>query len=184
MQAALIPHPSTPCEFIASFDAFASVSHDRTLSIHYVAAGDIDQILLPASKPARRADWLWQHTCFEAFAGGDGVRAYYEFNFSPSTCWAAYGFEDYRTGMTELPLRIAPHIVCRRSTRALKLEVQVTLGESIGRAHNDLRIGLAAVIEDKERRKSYWAPAHADAAPDFHRAEGFTLTATKAGLEP
>lgn len=184
MRATLTPHPSTPCDFIVSFDAFAALDRDRLFSIRYVVAGDIDRILIPVPEAARRADGLWQHTCFEAFIHPDGIRAYCELNFSPSTCWAAYGFEDYRTGMTDLALASAPRITWLRGPRTLELDVQVGLGESIASVQNALRIGLGAVIEDRERRKSYWALAHSDATPDFHRTEAFTLVATNAGLEP
>ena len=38
-----------------------------------------------------------------------------------------------------------------------------------------LRLGLAAVIEDKARVLSYWALKHPAEKPDFHHAESFVV---------
>jgi len=40
----------------------------------------------------------------------------------------------------------------------------------------DFHIGLAAVIEELDGTKSYWALAHPPGAPDFHHADCFALT--------
>lgn len=184
MQGTLSRHPSTACEFVVSFDAFVTVRPDHMLSIRYVVAGDVDRILEPAPEPARRVDRLWENTCFELFVRTPNTRRYREFDFSPSTCWAAYAFDDYRTGMTDLPLRSAPRIACRRGVGTLELDVLVCLGELDARDQNGLRIGLAAVIEDRQGGKSYWALAHPNDAPDFHRADACTLELARAVLEP
>jgi hypothetical protein len=38
-----------------------------------------------------------------------------------------------------------------------------------------LRLGLAAVIEELDGARSYWALRHAPGAPDFHHVEGLAL---------
>ena len=38
-----------------------------------------------------------------------------------------------------------------------------------------LRLGLAAIIEDKARVLSYWALKHPAEKPDFHHADGFVV---------
>ena len=38
-----------------------------------------------------------------------------------------------------------------------------------------LRLGLAAVIEDKARVLSYWALKHPAEKPDFHHADSFVV---------
>jgi hypothetical protein len=48
---------------------------------------------VPAAVAAARTDELWRHTCFEAFVRTSPAPAYYEFNFAPSTQWAAYRFD-------------------------------------------------------------------------------------------
>ena len=40
------------------------------------------------------------------------------------------------------------------------------------------RFGLAAVIEETNGRRSYWALAHPPGKPDFHHADGFALEVT------
>ena len=37
------------------------------------------------------------------------------------------------------------------------------------------RLGLSAVIEETNGRRSYWALAHGGAKPDFHHADAFAL---------
>jgi hypothetical protein len=39
-----------------------------------------------------------------------------------------------------------------------------------------LRLGLAAVIEDRARVLSYWALKHPSGKPDFHHADSFVVT--------
>jgi hypothetical protein len=58
---------------------------------------------------ASRTDELWKQTCFEAFVGSPAEESYFEFNFSPSTQWAAYGFDSYRAGMRDVDIE-APTI--------------------------------------------------------------------------
>jgi len=38
-----------------------------------------------------------------------------------------------------------------------------------------LRLGLAAVIEDRAQVLSYWALKHPAEKPDFHHADGFVI---------
>jgi hypothetical protein len=38
-----------------------------------------------------------------------------------------------------------------------------------------LRLGLAAIVEDKARVLSYWALKHPAEKPDFHHADGFVV---------
>jgi hypothetical protein len=45
-------------------------------------------------------DGLWKHTCFEVFLRDPAGIGYAEFNFSPSTEYAGYGFTRYREGMS------------------------------------------------------------------------------------
>ena len=68
-----------------------------------------------------RADGLWQTTCFELFVRHPDQRGYFEFNFSPSTQWAAYRFSGYREGMAEWPMQ-RPDIHCTSSDMGAILE--------------------------------------------------------------
>jgi hypothetical protein len=98
---------------------------------------------------------------------------YVEFNLSPSGQWQAYGFTAYRAGRIRLP-GPRPRIECRVTPGGLSLRAFVgPAGLPEGR---ELRLGLAAVVEDIDGNCSYWALDHAPGAPDFHHPKGFALT--------
>ena len=69
------------------------------LVLSYIVTGKMSDVRLPPVMTPARADELWQHTCFEAFVRAASGPSYYEFNFAPSTEWAAYRFDSYRSGM-------------------------------------------------------------------------------------
>ena len=69
------------------------------LRFEYRLRGALGQLAIPRRAAPRRAERLWEHTCFEAFVAPGAGAGYYELNFSPSTAWAAYAFDDYRAGM-------------------------------------------------------------------------------------
>jgi hypothetical protein len=153
---------------------------DGGLNFRYVLDADLSAVRIPASGAPRQADELWKHTCFEAFIAGPAHdAAYRELNFSPSTEWAAYSFERYRTGMRPVSLLSTPRIDLTRSGSQLIVEarvgVQALLPESWHASGTPLRIALSAVIEDESGRISYWALKHAPDKPDFHHAAGFIL---------
>jgi hypothetical protein len=99
------------------------------------------------------------------------VPDYLEFNFAPSSAWAAYRFEAYREGMAVLDLE-PPAIVTLRGQRVLEVDVRIRL-DSLAQRDADIRMGFSAVIEDKAGKLSYWACAHPEPEPDFHHADSF-----------
>lgn len=142
-----------------------------SLSFLYIALGRIEGIVIPPPAPPLRADNLWKTTCFEAFLQAEGENGYREFNFSPSGQWAAYEFDDHRTGMTQAGLPAPPEIALILADD--RLELRVTLAIDLPR--EPYRVGLSAVIDEKVGIKSLWALDHAGSVPDFHRADCFTL---------
>src|SRR5262249_9653121 len=98
------------------------------------------------------------------------------FNFSPALDWAAYHFDDYRTGMSAATLDQAPGLQVRRSSDALELMATVHLAglAALGEAPV-MRLALAAVIEERNGQLAYWALWHPPGSPDFHHPEGFAL---------
>ena len=131
---------------------------------HVVGA---EEVLWPAPARAERQDGLWRTTCFELFVAGRQEANYSEFNFSPSTAWAAYDFTSYRTGMHD---RVATvHAVVNRLVDGIHTRCEFS---SFG--PGPVRIGLAAVLEELDGTKSYWALAHAPGPPDFHNPACFT----------
>jgi hypothetical protein len=143
------------------------------LGLTYSIFGDLDRASFPQAQASARTDELWKHTCFEAFCGaGPG---YYEFNFSPSSQWAAYRFNGHRAGMHDA-LAYDPAIKWRLLEEEGRLSAMLRLPADI----NGM-IGLSAIIEDTNGNRSFWALAHPPGAPDFHNATCFAAELPPAG---
>lgn len=136
--------------------------HGDAWAIGFLVTG-AGHLLLPPPAPPARTDGLWEHLCFELFVKPGGGPGYFEFNFSPSSQWAAYSFDGYRMGMADLPLRIQPLV---KGVLGAKLTLP-----AIGACS----VGLSAVIEEGDGTKSYWALRHPPGTPDFHHPDCFAL---------
>jgi hypothetical protein len=178
---ALVRHPSTPAPAVRRIDVELGSTPEGGLKLRFFLDGDVDAIAVPPTVESRRSDGLWQHTCFEAFIGGQGSRAYCEFNFSPSTEWAAYGFSGYRVGMLPIEYTTPPTVAVSVAEDRIALEAVIPL-EALLALPGDgtLLVGLAAVIEDHNGQLSYWALAHRAEKPDFHSPAGFVLEIERA----
>lgn len=175
-RAYLLAHPDAGGEFVWSIAAEAHFTRGAALSCRYTLRGDMARLRLPRSGGGRRADGLWKHTCFEAFVSAPGDSGYHEFNFSPALHWAAYRFAAYREGMSAATLAQAPGVQVRRDRDGLELAATVHLGGLAALADaRELRLALAAVVEEEDGRLAYWALRHPAGNPDFHHPEGFTL---------
>jgi hypothetical protein len=165
MRLALKLHPESICEAVTGIEVEVAQPGGGRLALLYVVTGRIGDLSIPPPALAERTDGLWQHTCFEAFLSpGQG---YLELNFSPSGQWAAYRFDDYRTGMTEAQIG-TPEILTRPSEDIYELEASLAQPLS-----GPLQLALAAVIEESNGRKSYWALAHPPGKADFHHPDSF-----------
>jgi hypothetical protein len=140
---------------------------DGGLELSYHLHADTSRIVIPPAAKPSRTDALWKTTCFEFFVKtGDG---YHEYNFSTSGAWAAYAFDDYRSGMRPLDLPRGPQIDVDDGGDTLLVDAVIDLeGEG--------RFGLSAVIEERDGTKSYWALAHPPGKPDFHHDACFAAT--------
>lgn len=128
-----------------------------------------DVVIPPATTPAR-AEGLWQTTCLELFlATGGGT--YREFNFSPSGAWAAYRFDDYRTGQADYTPFAEPVVAMDKGCSVLTLTALLDARELAGCAF----ASLTAVVEERDAGLSYWAAIHAGSKPDFHNPACFVL---------
>jgi hypothetical protein len=165
-------HPESVCAAVSRIDVELTRQASK-LAFRYVIAGTLSEVSIPDQATPQRTDGLWQHTCCEAFIGNSGQKTYYEFNFSPSTEWAAYRFNDYRAGMSVANEVVAPSVGIQRHDQTIELSATIDLTSlSLGA---NLRIGLSVVIEERSGRKSYWALAHSPGKPDFHHAGSFVL---------
>lgn len=144
------------------------------MHVQYVVRGDIDRLRWPEPRPTVRHDELWRHTCAELFVAETDKPGYCEFNFSPSSEWAAYAFDDYRRGMRALQTLQSPFITSRRDQTEFTINVQCLLPKAWADGET-LQVALTMVIEAIDGSRSYWALAHAAPQPDFHRRESFVL---------
>lgn len=169
----LLPHPATPPNKVTEVNVEAIYSdRDGDLLLTYIVVG-AEHLKLPKWASPQRCDRLWESTCFELFVQQEGHEAYFEFNFSPSTQWSAYRFDQYREGMRDVSLDLAPHIDRGAYMARYVIEVDFDLAPI---PNTSLRFGLSAVIEEKDGTKSYWALAHPPGKPDFHHKDCFALT--------
>lgn len=166
---ALTCHPATPCRAAIAIAADARFATGGTLLLHFALTGALDAIRLPPPGDAVRADGLWRHSCCEAFLRPAGGESYLELNFAPSTQWAAYRFARYRQGMTPAA-DLVPRIEVIHAPRRWELRVSLS-----GLQRADWRLGLSAVIEERDGTLSCWALAHPAGKPDFHAEEGFVV---------
>lgn len=179
-QAVLTAHPSTPSDAVRSLGVQLRVEEPGVLVFQYSLDADMSRVSVPPSGVGGRADALWKHTCFEAFVAPADAPVYHEFNFSPSLDWAIYRFSAYREGMSPAEIGAAPKISVHRGDDGLELQSAVRLGHLADlRDARQLRIALAAVIEDENGRLSYWGLRHPSDKPDFHHPNGFILEVTR-----
>jgi hypothetical protein len=174
MRQALKLHPDSPCGAATRIEVDVALPHPGSLVLCYFVTGRICDLRIPPIVTAARAEELWQHTCFEAFIGIPEA-TYYEFNFAPSTQWAAYRFSGYRSGM------------CAEEISALEVETQsrpecYTLRASLALDWSShlprdarWRLGLSALIEETSGHKSHWALAHPPGKADFHHSDCFAM---------
>lgn len=168
----LIPHPDTPPASVRAVRIALTYDADKILLTASVDGQE--KLAIPDWQSPARSDNLWKATCFEIFLNPAGAQQYFEFNFSPSCQWAAYIFDSYRDGMRDLQLPVDPFI--ERGIEAGEdyvIEVDLDLTSIPPGA---LRMGLSAVIEERDGTKSYWALAHAPGPPDFHNSDCFIAT--------
>jgi hypothetical protein len=165
LHAVLERHSAAPCAALRGIQV--SVELRAMLEVRYVLEGDIAGLRIPHARAPRIAEGLWRHTCCELFLMRPGEKSYRELNFSPSGEWAAYEFSRYREGG---PLAVPdPGIRLRQEHGRLELEAAVAVPA------RKIRVGLSAVIEDREGNLSYWALRHAPGKPDFHHPDAFAL---------
>ena len=174
MQLSLVPHPAAMpgnlgFKLWATVDHVSSLGATATTNIWFGVGATADRFVIPDAEEPGRRDELWKTTCFEAFLQADGDESYREWNFAPSGDWAAYDFSTYREGMTAAEVA-EPYV--RFEDNMTWWAVGATIAVP---AETHWRLGLSAVLEEKDGAKSYWALAHADPGkPDFHVADCFT----------
>lgn len=170
---ALIPHPRGGASH-AKVEARVELLGALRLRLEWSLTGKLEQLAIPRRSASRRADRLWEHTCFEAFVARASAASYCELNFAPSTQWAGYAFDGYRQGMRPLEVAEPPTVDVVRSANELRVTADIELS-GFADASWPWRIGLSAVVEDRAGGRAYYALLHPQEKPDFHDAAAFTV---------
>jgi hypothetical protein len=174
----LLPFTEDPtCPVQAMHVSFQNTA-DGALDVCFSVLGEAASIKLPLRTVPARTDGLWHSTCFEMFLRNMADDGYCEFNFSPSSLWAVYHFQNYRNGMLAVEMPSEPEIRLERHDAGFGLHVRVQLPAGLCEAA--LEANFTAVIETRDGMRSYWAIKHAGEKPDFHDP-GCFVVALKAG---
>jgi hypothetical protein len=174
MRRLLRPHPDFPCPAVSSIEVDVVRPHAGSLVLRFIVTGGTGDLCLPPVTTTAPGDELWLHTCFEVFIRAAADNPYCEFNFAPSTRWAAYRFDNYRVGRSIADEISAPRIEVQSNAGCYTLKAALELDGMPGLPSDAMwRLGLAAVIEDKDNRLSYWALAHPPGKADFHHPDCF-----------
>lgn len=184
MRLSLQRHPLTPVSMVDEISLTYEWQRHGKLWLRYHAEGLLQYLDLPDCKDSQRTDRLWETTCFELFLQEHSVDRYCEFNFSPSSQWAAYQFSGYRDGMRILQLPKEPDIFLDLGDSHASLEVTLALPDILepdALRGASLKASFSAVISENSGSKSYWALSHPPGEPDFHHRDCFTHQLKAAG---
>ena len=168
----LKPHPMHPPLSVSSVEVKLRADDPNWLRIRW-RIEEAQDVFLPKIAGKKRADGLWQSTCFEVFMQPVGGEPYCEWNFSPSRKWNAYDFQGYRDGMAEREIAALPDGQLHAGSKLLIFDAAIPKAAI---PPGELNIGITAVVEEKGGTKSYWSLVHPhDDRADFHDPACFAL---------
>jgi hypothetical protein len=174
MRQLLKLHPDTRSFAVAQIEVDVARPSADSLALSYTVSGTMGDVRMPPIAAATRSDDLWRHTCFEVFIRSTSSAQYYELNFAPSTQWAAYRFNGYRTEMCAASEISALPIDAQGEPGCYILRTLLALNQLSALSRNAMwQLGLSALIEETSGHKSYWALSHPPGKPDFHHADCF-----------
>jgi hypothetical protein len=164
-------HPATPADTVTAVTVAHEIQPEGRLWLRYFVDCNLENLVLSSPAVPQRTDGLWNTTCFELFLRQPGSSNYFEFNFSASSEWAAYRFDNYREGIADWDTQ-RPEIGDDASETHFALEATITLPP---RGNGVWEASLSAVIHEPGDIKSYWALNHPKGPPDFHHRDCFAL---------
>ncbi|WP_202715868.1 DOMON-like domain-containing protein [Thiothrix subterranea] len=165
-------HPSTPCPAVDALQVQITPTKGG-LHLRYTLSGTLAALNIPRPQAPTATDGLWEHTCFETFIRVLGENRYHEFNFSPSSQWAAYAFRAYRE---RLAWQAQQPPVISTAVRGNEFVLEALLASADlpdNCTQQPWQLGITAVLETTSGEKSYWALQHPATRPDFHHNDGF-----------
>jgi len=168
----LIRHPDSPVVGATQISASLALG-PYGFGAQFLIHGDAS-LVLPTRRKPRRTDGLWAHTCLELFLKPAGSEHYFEFNFAPSTLWAAYALDGYRSGMEPLHMA-APSFNASPLKKSDIFLLRAQMDWHGREKVKSWQVGLSAVIETTSGERSYWAVRHPPGKPDFHHPDCFAL---------
>lgn len=194
LRASLVRHPDSASS-IESIEVELVRTRPRKLALRFLAHGPMRTLKLSRWRGGKgeRRDALWHTTCFEMFLRAQGESEYYAFAFAPSRDWNAYRFARYREDPAPARVVVSENWWEQMYPQELGVSHSWAEHQEYGRthgwqsAHVDLsqtldlpidrpwQLGLSAVIEERNGRKSWWALAHPPGPPDFHHEACFAL---------
>lgn len=137
---------------------------------------DADQVLMDSltartfgASDFKRANKLWQSTCFEAFWGTPFAKKYYEMNVTADGRWNVYVFTDYRKPNPPEPTSDFRLHSLTVTNERLDAEFKTAIRPKVVEA------ALCAVLRTQNNENYYYSAKHTGSKPDFHLREGFTI---------
>ncbi len=143
--------------------------NQNSIHLNYRINGNLENLILPVvSKDIKRADNLWQNTCFEAFLKLKDSSAYLELNLSPFSAYNLYYFDSYRQGMSELGIADIKLDALKEENK-YQFIARVELAESYAFE----AVSITAILMLNSGETSHWAIKHPAPKPDFHLPDSF-----------
>ena len=172
--ASLLPH-NRPDELVGLQLSAEALRISSKLELRYRLEGPIDNLIIPTvTEASMRSDYLWKHTCFEAFWGIPAQTFYWELNISPNSNWNIYKFNSYRNGQSEDEYKHSLNFSISKMANSVSVGILVELDPQIP-LNSEMELGFAAVLKQKNGNLSYWALSHNAKDPDFHQRDSFLL---------
>lgn len=149
-------------------------TNNNSLYISYKVTGSLAAIDLGTGHPKHaRVIKLWEKSCFELFIKNSSDQ-YIEFNFSPEFEWNAFFFNKKGDPLKEYTPINAVKFDILLSLDVFHIIVELDKNKfPEGFFSGELSAGITSVIQDKNKKLSYWALSHEDTRPNFHHFDSF-----------
>ncbi len=166
----LVQHKADTVQLELEFLARLEPNHN-TLQLNYQISGNLENLILAQiNQKIKRADKLWQNTCFEAFLKLKDSPEYIELNLSPFSAYNAYLFTGYRQGMQEI--KIAD---INMDSAMLKNQYSFNAEIKFAESYFFESFSMTAILKLQSTKTTHWAITHASKKADFHLPDSFIL---------